>query len=187
MPTARMLRRHLADLVVVFVGVALAFAVENLREGINERAVEAQYLSGFRRDLTTDLAMLREQQEARRAQVDNALVVLEFYDGRSIELQPFFTAYFSALFALRTAPNRNNINEVLSSGSLRLIRDSDIREALLDLYAMYDEIARDEEHIDRDFDSYLYDPTFPASPSSPKARGMTPRRTGTPSRLSSAT
>jgi hypothetical protein len=76
---------------------------------------------------------------------------------------------------------------VLSSGSLRLIRDSDIREALLDLYAMYDEIARDEEHIDRDFDSYLYDPTFPASPSSPKARGMTPRRTGTPSRLSSAT
>lgn len=160
MATARRLRRHLAELVVVFVGVALAFAVENLREGINERAVEAQYLSGFRRDLTADLAMLQEQQEARRAQVDNALVVLEFYDGRSIDPQPFFAAYFSALFALRTAPNRNTMDEVLSSGSLRLIRDADIREALLDLYAKYGKIARLEDHIDRDFDSYLYDPTF---------------------------
>jgi hypothetical protein len=167
MPTARILRHHLAELVVVFVGVALAFAVENLREGMNERAVEGQYLSGFRRDLTADLAMLREQQEARRTQVDNALVVLEFYDGRPVDPQPFFAAYFSALFALRTAPSPNTLDEVLSSGSLRLIRDSDIRDALLDLYAVYDEIARDEDHIDRDFDSYLYDPTFSSIPFRP--------------------
>jgi hypothetical protein len=168
MPTARVLRRHLAELVVVFVGVALAFAVENLREGINERAVEEQYLSGFRRDLTADLAMLRAQQEARRAQVDNALLVLEFYDGRSIDPQPFLSAYFSALFALRTTPNRNTMDEVLSSGSLRLMRDSDIREALLELYAKYDDIARHEDHIDRDFDSYLYDPTFSSIPFRPE-------------------
>jgi len=168
MPTARILRRHLAELVVVFVGVALAFAVENLREGINERAVAAQYLSGFRRDLTADLTMLREQQEARQAQVDNAHVVLEFYDGRSIDPQPFFAAYFSALFALRTTPNRNTMDEVLNSGSLRLIRDPEIRDALLDLYAKYDEIARDEDHIDRDFDSYLYDPTFSSIPFQPE-------------------
>jgi hypothetical protein len=168
MPAARMLRRYVAEFVVVFVGVALAFAVENLREGVNERAVGVQYLSGFRRDLTADLAMLGEQQDARRAQVDNALVVLEFYDGRSIDPQPFFAAYFSALFALRTAPSRNTMDEVLSSGNLRLIRDADIREALLDLYAQYDEIARNEDHIDRDFDSYLYDPTFASVPFRPE-------------------
>lgn len=51
--------------------------------------------------------MLREQQEARQAQVDNALVVLGFHDGVSIDPQPFFAAYVSALFALRTAPNRS--------------------------------------------------------------------------------
>ena len=95
-------------------------------------------------------------------------MVLEFYDGRSIDPQPFFSASFSALFALRTAPNRNTMDEVLSSGSLRLIRDADIREALLDLYAKYDEIAREEDHIDRDFDSYLYDPTFSSIPFQPE-------------------
>jgi hypothetical protein len=31
---------------------------QNLRDSLNERAVGDQYLSGFRQDLTADLAML---------------------------------------------------------------------------------------------------------------------------------
>lgn len=164
MRTAHPLRRHLAELVVVFVGVAAAFAVENLRESLNERAVGDQYLSGFRQDLMADLAMLHEHQEARRAQLANALVVREFFEGRAVDPQRFFQAYYTMLRTLNTAPNRNTMNEVLSSGNLRLIRDAEIRGALLDLYATYDRIARLEEHIDRDFDSYLYDPTFSSVP-----------------------
>jgi hypothetical protein len=158
------LRRHLAELVVVFVGVALAFAVDNLRESRNERAVGDQYRSGFRQDLMADLAMLRGQQEARRAQLRNALTTLEFFEGRPIEPQSFFGAYWSVLYELRTAPNRNTMDEVLSSGGLRLIRDARIRTGLLSLYVTYARIARLEEHMARDFDSYLYDPTFSRIP-----------------------
>lgn len=46
MPKASTLRSYLADLVVVFAGVALAFAVDNLREARNDRIVGDQYLSG---------------------------------------------------------------------------------------------------------------------------------------------
>ena len=56
------------------------------------------------------------------------------------------------------------MEEVLSSGNLRLIRDAEIRTGLLGLYATYDRIAVLEEHMARDFDSYLYDPTFSAVP-----------------------
>jgi len=58
----------------VFVGVALAFAVENLRDDLNERDVGDQYLASFSQDLTADLEMLRGQVEARRAQLTNALM-----------------------------------------------------------------------------------------------------------------
>jgi len=162
------LRHHLAELVVVFVGVALAFAVDNLREDLNERAVGEQYLSGFRQDLTADLAMLDAEQEARRAQLEEALVVLEFFEGRPIDPQAFFEAYYPALRELNTAPNRNTMDEVLSSGSLRLIRDAEVRTALLDLYAAYARIGFLEEHMARDFDSYLYDPTFASVPFRPE-------------------
>lgn len=160
MPTIDALRRHLIELVVVFVGVALAFAVENLREDLNERAVGEQYLDGFREDLLADLAMLRAQREARRGQLKNALVLLEYFEGRPVVPQNFFEAYFPALYELYTTPNRNTMDEVLSSGSLRLIRDADVRSRLLDLYVTYGRIARIEAHMARDFDLYLYDPTF---------------------------
>lgn len=161
---AKDLRGHLVELVVVFVGVGLAFAVENLREDLNERRVGAQYLRGFQQDLAADAEMLQRQLEIRQGQLDHALTVLEFFEGRPIEPHAFFEAYYSALLAFSTTPNRNTIDEVLNSGSLRLIRDAEIRTGLLSLYAKYDEIAGHEEHIARDFDAYLYDPTFTSIP-----------------------
>jgi len=160
MSKAAKLRSLLTELVAVFIGVALAFAVENLRQDYNDQIVGDQYLSSFRQALMDDLVMLQAQQGARQAQLKNALTVLEFFDGRSVDPQSFFEAYWPVLYGLRTAPNRNTMNEVLNSGSLRLIRDVEMRTGLLDLYVAYDRIARLEEHMDRDFDAYLYDPTL---------------------------
>jgi len=158
------IRSLLTELVAVFIGVALAFAVENLRQDFNDRSVGDQYMSSFRQDLTDDLVTLQTQQDARQAQLKNAQTVLEFFKGRSIDPQTFFESYWPVLYELRTAPNRNTMNEMLNSGNLRLIRDAKIRAGLLNLYATYDRVARLEEHMARDFDSYLYDPTFSAIP-----------------------
>lgn len=159
-PRASNLRSYFAEFVVVFVGVALAFAVENYREASNERTVGDEYLSAFRQDLTADLQMLQEQQDAREAQLTNARTVLGFFEGKPNDPASFFEAYWPVLWELKTTPNRNTMDEVLSSGSLRLIRDPKIRTGLLDLYATYGQIAFFEEHMARDFDMYLYDPTF---------------------------
>jgi len=59
MSNANTLRSVLTELVTVFIGVALAFAVENLRQDFNDRTVGDQYLSSFRRDLMDDLVMLQ--------------------------------------------------------------------------------------------------------------------------------
>jgi hypothetical protein len=164
MPRASTLRSYLAEFVVVFVGVALAFAVDNFREARNERTVGDQYLSAFRQDLTADLQMLQDQQDARRAQLKNAQTLLEFFDGKPSDPASFFEAYWPVLLELRTTPNRNTMDEVLSSGNLRLIRDPKIRAGLLNLYSTYARIAFFEEHMARDFDMYLYDPTFSSIP-----------------------
>ena len=157
-------RRHLTELVVVFVGVALAFAVENLREDLNERAVGAEYLSSFRQDLSTDLEMLQAELEFRRDQRQLSETLLEFFEGRPSDPQAFFGAYWTAIQSRKTIPHRNTMDEVLSSGSLRLIRDPEIRSRLLTLYAGYDGIAFLEDHMVRDFEAYLYDPSFTTIP-----------------------
>ena len=108
--------------------------------------------------------MLDAQYEARQAQLANASIVLEFFEGRTVDPQAFFEHYYVAMLILNTRPNRITIEEVLSSGSLRLIRDDEVRSGLLSLYATYDRIGLLEEHMYRDFEAYLYNPTFSAVP-----------------------
>ena len=164
MTDSRGFRDYLTELLVVFIGVALAFAVENWREERNERSVEREYLSGFRHDLEADLQMLNQQEAIRRQQLADALLALEFFDGRELDTQVFFEAYFGVLPEFHTVPNRNTMDEVLNSGSLRLISDPGTRGRLLDLYNTYGRIADTEEHMARDFDEYLYDTTFNTVP-----------------------
>ena len=120
------LRRYLAEFVIIFVGVALAFAVENYREELNDGAIGEEYLQGFQRDLHADLEMLREMLETRHEQLANAKVILEFFDGRDIDPQVFFEAYNNTMLSWVTRPNRSTMDEVLNSGSLRLIRDGEM-------------------------------------------------------------
>jgi hypothetical protein len=164
MSRASTLRSYLAELLVVFVGVVLAFAVDNYREARNERSVGEQYLSAFRLDLLADLKMLEQQQKHRQDQLKNARTCLEFFEGRPADPARFFEVYWPMLRELRTIPNRGTMDEVLSSGNLRLIGDAKIKAGLVGLYATYAEIALLEEHMARDFDQYLYDPTFSSVP-----------------------
>ena len=57
------------------------------------------------------------------------------------------------------------MDEVLSSGSLRLIRNAEIRTGLLEPPKRCTRTLRGtEDHIARDYDHYLYDPTFSTIP-----------------------
>ena len=152
------------DFVIVVVGVFIGIQVANWNAARGERALGDEYLDGFRQDLLADAQMLETEIEARQAQRQDALTVLEFYDGRPLEPIVFFEAYGAAILSRNTRPNRNTIDEVLNTGNLRLVRDPEIRNGLLDLYVVYERIADVEDHMARDFDAYLYDPTFSSIP-----------------------
>lgn len=152
------------DFVIVVVGVFMGIQVSNWNDARSERVLSNDYLLAFQRDLSADSKMLQIEIEARKLQLENALAVLEYFEGESLDVSAFFEAYYAVLYARSTSPNRNTMDELLNSGSLRLIRNSQTRTGLLDLYSTYELIASHEEHIARDFDMYLYDPTFSSIP-----------------------
>lgn len=152
------------EVTIVIVGIVIGFQVTAWGEARSEEAIEQQYIARFAQDLRRDLDMLASNIASREAQVEAAHAALAFYEGRDLDVDAFFEAFYAALLYRGIAPNRNTMDEVLGSGSLRLIDDPVIREALLDLYATYTTILNVEEHIGRDFAVYLYDPTYSTVP-----------------------
>ena len=152
------------EFLIVVLGVFLGIQAANWNDQRVEHELGRQYLAGFREDLLADSSMLDIQIEWRQKQLADALIVLEFFEGRPAEPDVFFAAYYSILFERNILPSRNTMDEVLNAGGLRLIEDAVVRSSLLDLYASYAKIEGQEDHIARDFDSYLYDPTFSKIP-----------------------
>ncbi|MEM7430564.1 MAG: hypothetical protein AAF351_01365 [Pseudomonadota bacterium] len=152
------------DFLIVVVGVFIGIQVANWNDARSDVRVGDDYLRGLHADLSADAAMLAFEIEARHQQLEDAEVVLEFFDGRALDTNVFFGRYISAIISNNTQPNRNTMQEVLSSGNLRLIREPKIRTGLLELYALYESIALTEAHLARDFDTYLYDTTFSIIP-----------------------
>ena len=82
---------------MVFLGVALAFGVENLRESLNERTVARQYFAGFAQDFARDYEWLESEIQFRERQMAAALTALEFYKGRELDVDVFFEAFWTVL------------------------------------------------------------------------------------------
>jgi len=104
------------DFVIVVIGVFIGIQVANWNDVRVERSIGATYVEGFERDLEADLEMLETELVGRRVQLQNAKTVLEFYDGRELNVSEFFGAFYPVLESRNTRPNRSTIDEVLNSG-----------------------------------------------------------------------
>ena len=129
-------RLLLGEFVVIVVGVLLALWVDELRDARNNAALEIEYLESFVTDLDADLAQFDETEAWMRRSEAAAATVLALYRG-----SPPTQNVADLVMAVETAGwqdwpviTRNTIDDLRSTGNLRLIRDADLRRAIAAYY-----------------------------------------------------
>ena len=145
-------RRLLAELVIIAVGVGVALAVDNWNDVRKERQLESEYLEGIAEDLaTTRRNLLRdiESAETNSAALRSLIAVAQ-------GAPPPPDARFTRDLILATflgLPDVSSItfDELVSTGSLRLLRDREFKRKLAEFYQtfewgtqFYDEYRRKE-------------------------------------------
>ena len=131
-------RLLLGEFVVIVVGVLMALWVDELREARDNEALEIQYLESFVADLEADLAQFDETEAWMRRSEAAAATVLALYQGSP----PTQNAADLAM-AVETAGwqdwpviTRNTIDDLRSTGNIRLIRDRALRRAIAAYYTI---------------------------------------------------
>ena len=129
-------RLLLGEFIVIVVGVLMALWVDELREARFNAALEVEYLQSFVTDLEADLAQFDETEAWMRRSEAAAATVLALYKGAP----PTDNAADLAM-AVETAGwqdwpviTRNTIDDLRSTGNLRLIRDRALRRAIAAYY-----------------------------------------------------
>lgn len=144
---------YLWEFLMLFLAVFCGFLAENIRERAVEKHREKQFIQSYVEDLITDTAAISDNIAFRKikgVQMDSLLLLLSNQQIKGYENDLY---YFSRLL-LRTRRFQSNdrtINQLLSSGSLRLIRYQRGVDSMMGYQKLVDylETNQDDDRIER--------------------------------------
>jgi len=136
-------RFFLGEFFVVVVGVLVALWVDQIQAARADASLEVEYLKSFLIDLDEDLAQFDSADAWSRRQEAAAATVLALYEGRqpTESTADLATAVETAGWQYVPTITRNTIDDLRSTGNLRLIRDPALRRAIASYYAQVDGVS----------------------------------------------
>lgn len=150
-------RTHFIELLVVIIGISIAFALEGWSDNRKNRELEVNYLQSLKTDLLKDKADMK-------AVLDSSDVLLRYMnetfqylfsqsDIRMFKRHHITSSYTAPYFY----PKNGTYLSMVNSGDLNLIKDFDIKSDLADLYdVQYAEVERVDGIINNLVDNMVY-------------------------------
>jgi len=129
------------ELVVVIVGLVLAFQIDRWREESADRKLEAVYLQRLTNDIESDIPPLESAiriADMRKNYVELLMAVAEDPAVALEQPMSFLVAIDQASFTFSPSSNRATYEDLRSTGNMRLIRNQELKTRLNDYYG-YDE------------------------------------------------
>ena len=136
-------RLLLGEFVVIVVGVLMALWVDQLREARVNAQLEVEYLESLVIDLEADLAQFDETEAWMRRSEGAAATVLALYEGSPPikDVADLVAAVETAGWQHWPSITRNTIDDLRSTGNVRLIRDPALRRAISSYYTTVENVS----------------------------------------------
>lgn len=145
---------YLWEFLMLFLAVFCGFLAENQREHMVEHKREIQFMRSYVKNLEKDITQLDSlihKREERKIQIDSLNFIFRSPDPDRYGAQSYFYGrYLPRPYVY--IPNDATINQLKSSGNLRLIRDQKIADTIL----FYDQQFRFIETIRNREDQLIY-------------------------------
>jgi hypothetical protein len=131
------------EFVVIVVGVLMAFWVDELRQARFEAALEIEYVESLVTDLEADLAQFDEVEAWMSRSEAAAATVLALYEGSppTENSADLVEAVETAGWQAWPVITRNTIEDLSSTGNIRLIQDDSLRRAIASYYTLIENVS----------------------------------------------
>ncbi|MFH4967285.1 DUF6090 family protein [Gaetbulibacter sp. M240] len=161
----------IGEIILVVIGILIALQINNTNEIKKQRTKEIQFLKNLRADLILEDSELDRYIEIRKSMVNSAQIILEHFNGKPVEnIQLFNYHNFNVEIWQAFQRINNTFLELVNSGNLTLISNDSIKNGLLNLDLIYKKILTDRDHLQHDYEQYLYRPFFEYVDLSPLAQ-----------------
>jgi len=125
------------ELLVVIVGLMMAFQLDRWRETLDERRQEKDYIERLASDIGADIPAIQfavDIQSIRLEFVDLLMATMEDPEAAVKRPAEFLAAVNQAAFTYTPSLSSHTFEDLRSTGNMRLIRSQNLKEALFDYY-----------------------------------------------------
>lgn len=126
---------YLLESFMLFLAVTLGFIAENLREHLSEQKKEKEYIASFVDDLKKDTAEIRSTSKQLFKNIheeDSLIFLMQHYRNTDSVNKKRYRHYLrSAVNVVFASFNQNTMNQLLNTGSVRLITKQYILDSIM--------------------------------------------------------
>jgi cell division protein FtsB len=161
---------YLLESFMLFLAVSLGFLAENLREHLTEQRREKEYISSFVEDLQKDTAEIKATSRILFKtihQADSLIYLLQHYSNTdSINKKCYRYYLLSGVNVAYVTFNHNTLNQLLNTGSVRLISKQRIMDSIMAYNGLTKTVEVQREYYTDefkkafDYSTTIFDPSF---------------------------
>ena len=133
-------RYALGEFAIVLLGVLAALWVQNWNGDRNDRMLEHEYVQSLLDDLQADVESFESTLRRTELYADYINITLRSVDSQSMTASPSEFVFAASSLSRLTFPaeSRGAINDLMSTGNLRLIESEKVRSGVADYYTKLD-------------------------------------------------
>ena len=154
-------RYAIGEIVLVVVGILIALSINNWNQDQNNKLLQKNYLKNFLLDLKTDsLCIARNYETLDNEKKVGLKLINKLLDSHPSCCQDSIkTSIANSSFlgwAINHVRSKATFNEIVSSGNLRLISNSNLRVAIMEYYAYWDHAYERQEQRKSNYANLTY-------------------------------
>ena len=150
-------KEYLAELLVVIVGITIAFALENYSKEKKDKDEQTLYLNAISADLNKDIAHIESLIDSSKVLMQHVTEVFQFNYTQAATEQ-FKRHHITSTYTVPYFKSNNgSYLSLINSGDMKIIESFELRNAITDLYTVwYTEIERMDAFIQNLVNEMIY-------------------------------
>lgn len=140
-------KNHFVELVVVVIGITIAFMLENWQQDNADKELEQKYLNSLKSDLLSDNKLLDSTVASVEKQISKLRDFITEIKTGTVVKQKAEKIIPQVLISYGFAPKLATYQSITNSGNLNIITDYKLIESLASYYNSYDEISIKEKGL----------------------------------------
>lgn len=151
-------KNHLVELVVVIIGISIAFSLNNWAQANKSRQEEQDYITSIIIDLDDDIQQMQDIIDSSEILRTRSMELFQYLYGHPDPLSAITHEHMTAYYRVSYfQPNQSTYSALINSGELDLIRNFELRSNISALYTdHYEEVSGADAFVHKLVDDNLY-------------------------------